>query len=66
MIYFNLYSKQYFMIQTGHTEIIVCTVNKGFVRHQTYLHVHFDIKQTRKFLYLISYHRQFYALQVIP
>ena len=54
------------MIQTGHTEIIVCTVSKGFVRHQTYLHVHFDIKQTRKFLYLISYHRQFYALQVIP
>ena len=54
------------MIQTWHIEIIVSTVNKVFVRHRTYLHVHFDIKQTRKFLYLIWYLRQFYALRVIP
>ena len=54
------------MIQTWHTEIIVRTVNKVFVRHRTYLHVRFDIKQTRKFLFLIWYIWQFYALRVIP
>ena len=53
------------MIQTWHTEIIISTVNKVFVRHRTYLHVHFDIKQTHKFLYLIWYLQQFYASRVI-